>query len=301
MKRIILFLCAAVLLLGGCSSQKAPPASAPASETSTSETPAGTPSAAAGVAISCLSFNILAYNTGSSSYALPQDRAPGVIEVIRNSGADIVGVQEASQTGTDEPFDWVETLTGQLADLYDARVILDDTPSFWRTPISAGLIIFYRKGRFSLEDSGCYEYYDDPNRYFQWVKLKDDAAGGKTLFVTNTHLSIESGGGNEARVGEATELYEFWRDTVGDNALFATGDYNCYDGDDPHLVLQQGAFFPSYTFVENSSAGYDFCYINKDHMNMLRYNMMEKDFTMSNGETVRLSDHSPVMSFAAYK
>ncbi len=295
MKRIFLFLCA-VLLLGGCAAPNDAPAAVPA-ETK----PADAARPGAGVEVSCMSFNILAYNTGNSSYALPEERAPGIISLIREQNADIVGVQEAAQHNGREPFDWVKTLTEELADTYDARVILEDSPSFWDTPISAGLIIFYRKGRFTMEDSDCYEYYDDANRYFQWVKLRDEQAGGRTLFVTNTHLSIEASGGNAARVGEAKELYEFWTETVGKEALFGTGDYNCYDFTDPHVILQQGPYQPSYNQPDEAGAAtIDFCYTNTDCMTVTKYQKLEKSYDTPSGN-IDVSDHSAVMTYAAYK
>ena len=40
-------------------------------------------------------------------------------------------------------------------------------------------------------------------------------------------------------IGEAIELLNFWQQTVGDTALFATGDYNCKVYDDPQIAVLQ--------------------------------------------------------------
>ena len=172
--------------------------------------------------------------------------------------------------------------------------------------ISAGLVILYRKGRFTLLDSGCYRFWDDDNRCFQWVKLLDNKSGRELMF-TNTHFSINSGDaikGNKKRCGEAVELLDFWQQNVGDTALFATGDYNCKMGTEPHAeILQKSIYQPSCLIAETADkdSWLDFCYVNTKCMNVKKYEYLDRDYKMSDGNVITMSDHYPVLTYAVYK
>lgn len=254
--------------------------------------------------ISCLSMNVLAYNTGGQENAPPEERLPAMIERIRSLDADIVGVQEAVEDYTyKSSCDLAFGLTDGLKDLYDSRWLTEEEDSaFTMMEISAGLIIFYKKDRFELRDSGCHEYFDDANRYFQWVKLYDKSVK-KEVYVTNTHWSIDNNHGAESRVGEGEELAEFWENTVGDAPLFATGDYNCYVYDDAQLRLQQGIYQPSCEAenLPDSTSTIDFCYYNTACMRVTDYRYLSHEYDNGAGQTVTFSDHHPVFTVAEYK
>lgn len=194
---------------------------------------------------SCMSFNILGVDeAGSELYAPSEIRAEYIAQFLNEKKADIVGIQEAGSHH--RLYDWISGFTEKalsygfysVAKIDDDREFAETTTSFSdkKVPLSAGLMILYRKDRFDLIERGAHRYSstEKQERYFQWVHLRDKE-NGKDLFVTNTHWSIdwdENGkvskeAGAQHRTRQANELRTFWHDTVGDNILFATGDYNC--------------------------------------------------------------------------
>lgn len=330
MKKITCFLLCILLLLSGCASQGAseqtPAAQPTEQETAQPNTQTDPQSASqeetqqpsyvtdfvpggkgAGVAVSCMSFNVLAYDTHQIGYAEPAQRAPLVAQFIREQNCDIVGLQEVSEI---YGYNWVTNLQTALGDIYESRILLEEEGcAYSYMEIGAGLMILYRKDRFELLDSGCYEYYEDYNRYYQWVKLKDSKSG-RELFVTNTHFSIDPSwsddvnAGNLIRTSEAQELSDFWENHVKDTPLFATGDYNCYEFDDPHVLeLQTSIYQPSSSVATEIEGGssIDFVYLNTLSMNCTRYVKTEKSYTDANGESLEMSDHYPVIAYAEYQ
>lgn len=266
-----------------------------------------TSSSAKGGSVTCMSFNVLAYNTGEQKLELPETRAPYVAKLIREQNPDIVGIQEAVEyNGSRASYDWCGGLQEALGDIYDARTVLDEEDCYFgMMEITAGLMILYRKDRFQPEDSGCFEYTADGSRYFQWIKLKD-VKYNTSLYVTNTHLSINNKGyeiGNANRTVEAEELLAFW-ESHADAPLFATGDYNCQSVEDPHLTLQRnGKFFPSCDISEGeeTGSGLDFCYVNVDHQTVKDYKRLSKSYQIEDGQYMDISDHDPIMTYAEYK
>lgn len=201
----------------------------------------------------CISFNILGIDEadvlgveGSETglYAPSGVRAGYIADFLERSGADIVGIQEAgSHHGL---YDWQTNFGGMIEKSGRYGIVnIGNEPEYIRTtttfadkkvPLSAGLMILYLKSRFELADSGAHRYSskESQERYFQWAHLRD-ITDGRSVFVTNTHWSInrdengrfspEAGAAN--RTLQAEELLDFWKKEVGDNILFATGDYNC--------------------------------------------------------------------------
>ncbi len=290
MKRYIALLLVFLICLGGCNT--------PVADDSSSN------------AISCLSFNILSYNTGGQTYDSPRDRAKVIIPFILETNADIVGLQEVD---TVQNYNWLDTIKDKLSDTYEIRAIGDELEyGGKKMNIGAGLVILYRKGRFELQNSGCSYYWEDNNRFYQWVLLKDKAAD-KELYVTNTHLSINPMAddglnrdverGNFLRSSEAEELVTFWEDTVGETPLLATGDYNAKIYSDPHVeYLMRGIYQPSVdaAIESDGNSTVDFCYVNTASMEVEKYEMLNNYYLDKQGNNVVMSDHSPVITYAFY-
>lgn len=254
--------------------------------------------------ISCMSFNILAYNTDDDSFEDASVRSEGTLATVKKYTPDIVGIQEATENYGGSNFDWLSFLQEGLSEIYDSRAVIDEEDcSYFMMGIAAGLVIFYKKDRFELKDSGCYEYAADPNRYYQWVELYDKT-NRRELFVTNTHLSIDAGNpeqGNEDRLSEAEELLSFWQSKIGDRPMFATGDYNCNIYSEPQLHLQRDVYFPSaLLFDPEGESSLDFCYMNKNCMKVTGYEYIEREYLAENEKTFLISDHHPVMTYAEY-
>ncbi len=307
-KTIVLWLMIVLLALSGCAKDGQPVAQ---------EQPSTEESAAKDMSVSCMSFNILAYNTGNTKYDLPEDRYKGIIPYILEQNADIVGIQEADESKGNEEiadFDWPSKIAEDTKDVYTARRI-DDEYEYGskKMNIAAGLMILYRTDRFELINSGCTYFWEDNGRWFQWVQLKDKKAD-KEIFVTNTHWSINPMAadgvnrdleqGDFLRCSEAEELVTWWEENVGDKPLFATGDYNCTIDSDPHLqYLQRGIYRNTCeeALESDGDSSVDFIYFNPNQMDIEKYDLMPREYTFEDGTQVTMSDHRSVMSWATYK
>ena len=192
----------------------------------------------------CMSFNILGCDdAGKDLYAPSEIRCEYIADYLCKMKTDIVGIQEAGSHH--RLYDWITNLSQRIDDngLYSVAK-MDDEKEFYATtqtfedkkvPLSVGLIILYKKDKFDLIERGAHRYSTDElqERYFQWVHLRDKL-NGRDIFVTNTHwsvnwdkngkVSLEAGAIH--RTKQANELREFWESKVGNNILFATGDYN---------------------------------------------------------------------------
>ncbi len=307
MRRIIaLLLC--LLLLGGCAvpaengqtGQTQPNGAQPDYVTEFRPGGEGT-----GVSVSCMSFNVLSWDTHQTGFAEPSERAPLVVDYILEKNCDLVGLQEVSES---DGYNWVKAMADGLSSVYNIRILTQEEDSaYTRMGIAAGLMILYRKDRFEFLDSGCYEFFEDSNRYYQWVKLKDRKSN-REIYMTNTHFSIDPSWnpeyGDVQRLDEAKELADFWESTVQATPLFATGDYNCGEFEEPHLQeLQAGIFQPSSSVAEEADggSGVDFVYVNTLSMNCTRYVKDSNAWTTESGELLEMSDHCPVIAYAEYK
>lgn len=280
--------------------------------------------------ISCMSFNVLSC-VDDPNWMLPQDRFPLVMSTIKAEMPDLVGVQEACNLSCKAPetkfckgFDWCKPLTEAMGELGYEHSILRDQEGFSleRQNIACGLIIFYKKDRFVLNESGCYGYPHDKNRYFQWVKLTDTKFDRNVLF-TNTHFSIDitvAGvrynrvAGDAYRTAEAAMLLNFWHKNCDENtALFATGDYNSVPHSAAQELLRYGVFRPSYMIAEEACERgtchvsktahvIDYCYVNPSAQTVKKYypvtTLFETEFTCKYQGYP--SDHRAIMTYCDY-
>jgi endonuclease/exonuclease/phosphatase family metal-dependent hydrolase len=164
-----------------------------------------------------LTFNIMWEENGvrAGNLSLPvwQDRKEQVAELIRESGADIIGLQEASP----EQQESLHELLPSFALVHHAA-INNTNP------------IFYRTARFRKLHSGAFELNTTPEiegttigvRSSNWVHLKDRETD-QPLWVYNLHLDHRSKG--PTRQISAVRLIE--RTTAHRGAVIVTGDFNC--------------------------------------------------------------------------
>ncbi len=289
MKKILIFVCILSLVLGGCSASKQP------------------------VDISCMSFNVLCYAPDEDGFADATERAPAVIEFLKEQNCDIMGLQEVCDyegynwIPGDRIFDWHDAITSALSDEYAWRATIDEAEtSFGGGYPSAGLLILYRKDRFELLESGAKDYEQSSRNsfsYYQWVKLRDKQ-NKKVIYVTNTHFTPSNiSNANEVRLSQAGELADFWENTVKDKPLLATGDYNCLEYDEPHIQELQaaGKYFPSDVLapVNEGTFTYDYVYVNSSVMEVNRHIKMSNEYAL-NGDKIKMSDHSPIVAHMTY-
>ena len=67
--------------------------------------------------VSCMSFNILSFDTHDCGFEKPADRIRHVIQTIKDNDPDLIGIQEACNLSCKDAatkrcrgFDWVEPL-----------------------------------------------------------------------------------------------------------------------------------------------------------------------------------------------
>lgn len=272
----------------------------------------------------CMSFNVLQYDTWSMGFAQPNVRAAWVVDTINKYDPDLIGTQEVTHDIVTQVngFDMYDYLIQQLSGEYSYRAIDQEPDDQFRLAdqhIGCGLIIFWKTSRFELKDSGCVAYTKDVNRYVQWVKLYDKQEK-ITIFMTNTHWSIDPGNGSGGydisagqamRSSEASELFTLWDKNCGDGVpLYATGDFNHYSSEPCFDILNKGRFVSSRE-VSNSSNGeseLDYIYINGDVQGCFEYLKITDTYeptgvpkqekqTDSGNIPYRPSDHWAIMAY----
>lgn len=233
----------------------------------------------------CMSFNILGCDdAGKDLYAPSEIRCECIARYLSEMKTDIVGIQEAGSHH--RLYNWMENLSRRIDEngVYGVAKIDDDeefmatTQTFEdkKVPLSVGLIILYKKDKFDLIERGAHRYSTDElqERYFQWVHLRDKE-NDRDIFVTNTHWSInwDKNGkvspewGAIYRAKQANELRSFWEEKVGNNILFATGDYNCRQDSDWALLAENGIYKQAVNVGDkdwNLGDHIDHIYINSD-------------------------------------
>lgn len=233
----------------------------------------------------CMSFNILGVDeAGKDLYAPSEIRCEYIANYLSEIKSDIVGIQEAGNHH--RLYNWMTNFSQIIEEngLYSV-VKMDDEEEFKKTtttfadksvPLSAGLMILYKRDKFELIERGAHKYSSDEKqeRYFQWVHLRDKQVA-RDIFVTNTHWSINwdkdgkvsPEAGALHRTKQANELRSFWEEKVGNNILFATGDYNCRQDSDWALLAENGIYKQAVNVGDkdwNLGDHIDHIYINPD-------------------------------------
>lgn len=264
--------------------------------------------------IKCMSFNVLGFE--NEGYLPVAQRAKHMETYLNESGMDLIGLQEAGS----HDYDWQEDFTQRLEKkgIYKAVMIgaeqaykeQKSREAEERVPNSAGLIILYKAKRFELLESGSQRYSstEKQERHYQWVKLKDKKTD-KIVFMTNTHWSIdwdENGqvsreAGDRHRTQQASELRAFWEDKVGDNVLFATGDYNCTQ-DSEWLQLASSEVYKRADAVteKDSCVHINHIFVNSERVNVLDYQLL-KDKIKLEDDSYSYSDQEPIVVTVTYK
>ena len=191
--------------------------------------------APSGQGIKIMTYNVMddcsANSNGVFPYDSPANREDAIVQMLRNYDPDIIGMQEAGDGGASGILDWCSALNADLKDTYNYRSLTDETG--YKMDICRGLIIFYKKDRFTLLESGAKGYSQPANnkRCYQWVKLRDNQTGVE-LYVFNTHWTVDgkiSLEENEAiRTVEMQELADKIKSIAKDQHVFITGDFNSF-------------------------------------------------------------------------
>lgn len=161
---------------------------------------------------------------------------------------DIIGIQEASAGDfAGRYFNWVEGLKEKLSDMYECRYLSEDVNI--QMNIASGLMIFYDKNRFALEEAGGEAYEVDPNvRAYHYVKLFDRNTN-ESIYVFNTHLSLTNSNKTEdlqkyarIRAQECNYLYEKVTSIADGHPYYVTGDFNIRDNQENKYSFEYDAY-----------------------------------------------------------
>lgn len=164
-------------------------------------------------------FNIRYDNPKDGINAWP-NRREWVRDLIDYHAFDIVGVQEALAQQ-------VDFLAGGRFD-YVGVGREDGKRSGEFAPL------FYDRKRFTRADSGTFWLSETPNtpskgwdadlnRVCSWARLKDKDAGGREIYVFNTHFDHK---GEVARERSAELILAKIKTVAGNTPFFLTGDFN---------------------------------------------------------------------------
>lgn len=138
-----------------------------------------------------MTFNILCYRVKTDELDAWKYRKTMVADMIENSGADVIGLQEAE-------FPQIEYLRGKLEDDFGILVTYSDGKL-----LKSSNALVYRKSRFDVAEWGTFWLSDMPDepgslgwgneraRFCTWAYFVEKKSG-KGFYLYNTHLDHRS-------------------------------------------------------------------------------------------------------------
>ncbi|MBQ6823200.1 MAG: endonuclease/exonuclease/phosphatase family protein [Clostridia bacterium] len=180
MKRILLLLAAAVLLLGMAGCQKKEPMN---QQYIAEEPEGGYPAAEGGNTVKVVSYNVRCANDPNGNSI--KERAPRLEAVIDQYDPDVMGFQEFVP-------EWNKYVKEAFYDDYDYIINYRSKDNYEGTPV------FWKRAKFKLLDSGMFWLSETPDveslgwdadyyRVCSWVKLEVRATG-EVFCYYNTHF-----------------------------------------------------------------------------------------------------------------
>ena len=208
----ILFLLAAVLLLGGCAEEKK-------------------------TDVRWATFNIR-YDNPQDSLNNWQYRKDRVCQFIKDHELDIVGMQEVLHNQFQDLRAGLPEYDGIGVGRDDGKTAGEYAP------------LFYRKDKYEVLDSNTFWLAENPDsvgmmgwdavcvRIATWAKFKDKATG-KIFMAVNTHFDHV---GEEARRQSALLIIRKIKEIVGERPAVVTGDFNVTDASDAYETITTNEF-----------------------------------------------------------
>ena len=242
-----------------------------------------------GTGLRVLSYNILAQRW-NRNMRKAEERAPDIIEIIRNTAPDVAGLQEL------DPI-WYKLLDGKIEPLKFARNPYDENMC----------AVIYDSRRFRQVDGGVMKYTDLLIRCLRWTLLEEIKTQRK-LLITNTHwdLTIPKRMANsQLMIQHLAELKKRFPGVP----VICTGDFNStVESGELKQLLQHSQLVDSVDIagkVENKFT----CSVINAKLGVLRPNMRHIDhILLPQGSTVlsskllygkipvQASDHLPLIA-----
>ncbi len=198
--------------------------------------------------IRVMSFNIRYANDrdGENGWSHRRDQ---VIELIRESGADVVGLQEVLATQLDE----LVGALGEYAYVGRGRGLRERDGEFVPILFNKQRFMEVKHGHFWLSEKprkpGSKSWDAQLPRMVTWVQLRYRKSLQNTFYVINTHFDHA---GQQARLESARMLRNTVESRAG-NPLIVLGDFNCAPQSDAYeeLTTERGNLAELYDpFVE---------------------------------------------------
>lgn len=185
--------------------------------------------------VSAMTFNIR-FGTAQDGPNAWQHRREAVFEVVRTSGCDVIGLQEALRFQ-------IEEIAEEVPEYAWIGVGRDDG-------VAAGehSAILYRKDRLRVVEQGTFWFSDTPDliasatwgnritRICTWARF--ETRNGRQFWHYNLHLDHES---QASREKSTALLAQRIRQDAGDLPVLVTGDFNAGEGNPAVLSLLESA------------------------------------------------------------
>ena len=208
--------------------------------------------------LTMMSYNVLAHNSSSQNYEHYSTRMAKVVKLIKAYDPDVIGLQEVAGVYDGFTHDWPGYLVKNLSE-YGYLRLDTQANNTGLMKIGNGLMIMYKKDRFTLLSSGCKQFVSkatvggttdtDTDRWFQWAQLQD-LKTGSVFYFYNTHLSIDptnssytsaqkTAMGDIHRANECQTLGNHVASTIKATKcpFFIVGDFNTsFDDGEPYLT-----------------------------------------------------------------
>ena len=223
---------------------------------------------------------VMTYNLHSAFNSHGRHDPEGIAQVIEDSGADIVGLQEVTR---DRMLDGASDLVTWLSQRLDMPIIFDGTEEpHWGNALLS---------RLPILDHGTRELPRDGSligRGYTWAEI--DVGASEPLLVINTHLhQVEED--NDVRLVQVPVLLEFWD---GRPNTVLMGDLNAKPEWPEMALLREAGLIDSW---EESGAGPGLTWPATNPDKRIDYVWHSADLTGSGAEVLRTlaSDHLPAV------
>lgn len=161
-------------------------------------------------------YNVKCHSCGGPSW---KSRRPGVAATIASRGLDVIGLQEAQQSGGPQFLSLLRALN---------RIQPGWRVTSTKVRGTLGVRILFHTDAVTLIDSGGVRYRNQSNdnryhqRYYTWA-LFQQRSSGKRFYFVNTHIDPDS---LTARVAQGQELGKAVRRMRGTLPAVVVGDFN---------------------------------------------------------------------------
>lgn len=265
------------------------------------------------VDLNVMTYNVLGSTAENSKILSWKARKAGVLQTIRASGADIIGLQETHKTDKQ-----VEALSNVDSKRYAVTAIGSSSDTYKN-------LILYNKKTLTLKKKGTVKLLSAGKcgkntckvRHANWAIFKHKASE-KEIFFVNTHLPSENA---EARATVTRNLVKEINKRKGNRFTIVTGDFNSIGttAEYPVGIMASAGFadsgalttnkinapydssnqFTDYEKVRKSGKHIDKIFLSQANSSVSKWSLLLNTITVK-GKKWPSSDHWPVQADARF-